>query len=50
VGISAYTCGERSCAEPGSVGVLVWDGEAGTFEYVDEDWLRSFTRHNWRFR
>jgi hypothetical protein len=37
-------------AEEGSVGVLRWRGPAGAFEYVGSDFLRSFTRHNWRFR
>ena len=41
-----------STAEPGSVGLLRWDGEnrSGSFEYLDEAWLRTFTRHNWRHR
>ena len=37
-----------SCAEAGSVGLLTWDGRSGTFEYLDEGWLRGFTRNNWR--
>jgi hypothetical protein len=37
-------------AEEGSVGVLRWHGTAGSFEYLDPGWLRSFTRHNWRYR
>ncbi len=37
-------------AEEGSVGVLRWDGQAGSFAYLDPAWLRSFTRHNWRYR
>jgi hypothetical protein len=37
-------------AEPGSVGALTWDGRRGEFRYVDERWLRGFTRHNWRHR
>lgn len=37
-------------AEEGSVGVLRWDGTSGSFAYVDPAWLRSFTRHNWRYR
>jgi hypothetical protein len=37
-------------AEEGSVGILRWGGEAGSFAYVDPAWLRSFTRHNWRYR
>lgn len=41
---------EGSCAEPGSVGALTWDGHSGSFEYLDADWLRRFTRYNWRHR
>lgn len=36
------------CAEAGSVGLLSWEDGAGAFEYLDESWLRGFTRHNWR--
>jgi hypothetical protein len=39
-----------SRAEEGSVGVLTWDGGAGDFAYLDPDWLRTVTRHNWRHR
>lgn len=39
-----------SCAEAGSVGRLTWLGDSGTFEYLDERWLRSFTRDNWQYR
>jgi hypothetical protein len=41
---------ESSCAETRSVGVLIWEGASGTFEYLDEAWLRTFTRINWRHR
>jgi hypothetical protein len=41
---------EGSCAEKRSVGVLTWDGESGSFEYLADAWLRMFTRHNWRHR
>ena len=41
---------EGSCAEAGSVGALCWDGRGGTFEYLDDTWLRGFTRYNWRHR
>lgn len=41
---------EGACAEGGSVGVLAWDGRAGSFDYLDERWLRGFTRHNWWYR
>jgi hypothetical protein len=37
-------------AEEASVGVLTWDGETGTFQYLDSAWLRTFTRQNWRHR
>jgi hypothetical protein len=37
-------------AERGSVGRLTWEGEVGRFEYLDEAWLRTFTRHNWMHR
>ena len=40
----------RSRAEEGSVGVLSWDGVAGDFAYLDPDWLRTVTRHNWKHR
>ncbi len=36
-------------AEEGSVGLLTWEDVTGTFEYLDGSWLRSFTRHNWRY-
>lgn len=35
--------------ESGSVGVLEWDGEGGAFEYVADDDLTPFTRHNWKW-
>jgi hypothetical protein len=41
---------ERGCTEPGSVGLLTWDGDASRFEYLDPAWLRTFTRHNWKHR
>jgi hypothetical protein len=31
---------EGSCAEKRSVGVLTWDGKAGSFECLDDAWLR----------
>lgn len=37
-------------AEPGSVGILHFSENGGTFAYVDPAWLRTFTRHNWRHR
>ena len=33
----------------GSVGVLRW-GEVPTFEYVPDEWLKTFSRHNWKWR
>jgi hypothetical protein len=39
---------DGACAEAGSVGLLTWEAGAGSFEYLDGSWLRSFTRHNWR--
>ena len=42
--------GRDGCAEYGSVGALTWDGEAGEFAFLDEDWLRTFSRHNWKWR
>ncbi len=42
--------GRDGCAEVGSVGALTWDGDAAAFEYLEEDWLRTFTRHNWKWR
>ena len=41
---------DGSCAEAGSVGLLKWENRAGAFEYLDESWLRGFTRYNWRLR
>jgi hypothetical protein len=34
-------------AEARSVGVLRWQAGRGQFEYADERWLRSVTKHNW---
>jgi hypothetical protein len=42
--------GPGGSAEDGSVGVLRWGEEGGSFEYVQPDWLRSVTRHNWAQR
>jgi hypothetical protein len=36
--------------EEGSVGALCWDGTQGRFTYLDSAWLRTFSRHNWRYR
>jgi hypothetical protein len=41
---------QGACAEPGSVGALTWDSGAGSFAYLEEAWLRTFTRHNWENR
>jgi len=40
--------GTSGRAEIGSVGLLTWCGDDGEFEYLDDNWLRQFTRHNWR--
>jgi Calcineurin-like phosphoesterase len=42
--------GPGNTAEVGSVGVLTWRDGTGVFEYVDPAWLRTFTRHNWKYR
>src|SRR5262249_23089616 len=38
------------CAEDGSVGLLTWQPGGGTFAFLEPDWLRTFTRHNWQHR
>jgi hypothetical protein len=35
--------------ESGSVGVLEWDGADGTFEFLPDEDLKPFTRHNWKW-
>jgi len=35
--------------ESGSVGVLEWHNGEGTFAFVSDEDLRSFTRHNWKW-
>jgi hypothetical protein len=42
--------GRDGVAEVGSVGVLTWDGAAGSFDYLGPTWLGGFTRHNWKWR
>ena len=42
--------GPGGSAEDGSVGVLRWADGEGAFEYVEPSWLRTFTRHNWKWR
>jgi hypothetical protein len=42
--------GPGGTTEPGSVGVLRWRDGRGSFDYLSPDWLRTFTRHNWRHR
>jgi hypothetical protein len=42
--------GRNGNAEPGSVGVLTWSDNFRRFEFLNEEWLRTFTRHNWRWR
>ena len=41
--------GKDGTPKGGSVGVLRW-GEVPTFEYVPDEWLRTFSRHNWKWR
>lgn len=41
--------GRDGLPTPGSVGVLTW-GAAPRFEYVPHDWLKTFSRHNWKWR
>ena len=41
---------DGSTAEAGSVGLLTWGDGVGKFRYLDDGWLRTFTRHNWRHR
>ncbi|QDV35574.1 metallophosphoesterase family protein [Tautonia plasticadhaerens] len=41
---------EGSCAESRSVGLLALEDGAGAFKYLDDAWLRGFTRHNWEHR
>lgn len=36
--------------EPGSVGVLTWGDGRGSFEHLDREWLKTFSRHNWKQR
>jgi hypothetical protein len=42
--------GRSGCAEEGSVGVLRSGAEGGRFEYLDPEWLCTFSRHNWQHR
>ncbi len=42
--------GRGGCAEEGSVGLLKWNGKEGSFEYLDPEWLKTFTRQNWKHR
>lgn len=41
---------QGGCAEVGSVGVLRWVDGSGKFDYIDADWLKTFSRHNWLHR
>lgn len=41
--------GPGKTAEPGSVGVLAWNGQKWDFEYLDPQWLLRFHRYNWKF-
>lgn len=40
--------GENGAAESGSVGWLTWFDGKGTFSYLDDEWLRHFTRFSCR--
>lgn len=42
--------GRDGHAEFGSVGALIWEDDAGEFTFLDPDWLRTFTRPNWKWR
>jgi hypothetical protein len=35
--------------ESGSVGVLEWQDGEGAFEFIPDDDLKPFTRHNWKY-
>jgi hypothetical protein len=41
--------GKSGTPTPGSVGVLTW-ADPPRFEYVPDDWLQTFSRHNWKWR
>lgn len=41
--------GKGGTPKSGSVGVLRWGGTP-TFEYVPDEWLKTFSRHNWKWR
>lgn len=36
--------------EPGSVGLLTWFGDRGEFDFLPSEWLKTFSRHNWKWR
>jgi hypothetical protein len=42
--------GRDGSAEENSVGVLRWGEQGGTFEYLDPEWLGTFTRDNAKHR
>ncbi|MFM9962318.1 MAG: hypothetical protein ACKV2Q_13985, partial [Planctomycetaceae bacterium] len=42
--------GRSDTAEAQSVGMLRWSETSATFDYVDAQWLATFTRHNWKYR
>ena len=42
--------GKGGTTEEGSAGLLTWGAGAGTFRYLEPGWLRTITRHNWRYR
>jgi hypothetical protein len=35
--------------ESGSIGVLEWEDAEGTFEFIPDEELKPFTRHNWKW-
>jgi hypothetical protein len=41
--------GQGNTAEPGSVGILHWEQGHGEFSYLDPNWLKTFSRHNWKY-
>lgn len=41
--------GRDGTAEPGSVGLLTTNGDEKQFEYVSPDFLKRFSRYNWKY-
>jgi hypothetical protein len=42
--------GPGGTAEAGCAGVLTWHADSGAFEFIDSAWLKTFSRHNWKWR